>query len=224
LRRIALLRKLETCSNEWHESAATVDLSDHIIIAGRPGAAELQEARAAERSAVDHVEKISQIRHRVRERSVHLSASTLAPTISMRQLATPQRLRSSEYDMETSALASSDSTSPVEIQGGGPMVSPPACAAGSEVMRSSRSPSSQVTDNPIAARKAKASKYGLKKNKGLRGRDSRRRQTARRSGQVRIDDLTSDVADERGASVETIVQQVKLDAIQHRRPIMFAAA
>lgn len=224
LRRIALLRKLDACSSEQNKSATTVDLFEHGTTGGRAGAAELQEVRATERLAANQAEKI---RHRVRERSMHLSASTSAPTISIPQLSTPQPLQhmqSSECVAETHASARS-STRCGEIRGAELVLSPRLCAAESEkVIRSNPFQSSTVSNNPTAVRRGKASKYDLK-NRSFSGSDNRMRQPSRRSARAyRIDDRTSDVADGRSASVETIVQQVKLDAIQHRRLTTFAVA
>ena len=238
--RIALLRELEACSSEGRSSALPAGLDAHRNAAGRAGAADLQEARAAERSAVNDADMI---RRRVRERSVKLSASASAPTTSLRQRTIPPQQR---IDSECVAQAwTENSAGAVDAQAAGQTESPRTCAPGGgkdiitlfhgsgKGMRSSHSPPSQVTDYPIAARRGKKPTYGLKRSGTLAGSGSgtlagsgsRSHQGQRRPRQGhRINDFPSNGAHCRPASADTIVQQAKLGAILHRRSTTFAAA
>lgn len=237
--RIALLRELEACSSEGRSSTLPAGLDGHRNAAGRAGAADLQEARAAERSAVNDADMI---RQRVRERSVKLSVSASAPTTSLRQRTTPPQQR---IDSECVAQAwTENSAGAVDAQAAGQTESPRTCAPGGgkditpsitpsiilfhgsgKGVRSSHSPPSQVTDYPMAARRGKKPAYGLKRSGTLAGSGSRSHQGQRRPRQGhRINDFPSNGAHCRPASADTIVQQAKLDAILHRRSTTFAAA
>ena len=219
--RIALLRKLDACRDEGRNSTLPADLYDHRRTAGRAGAADLQEARAAERSAVNDADMI---RHRVRDRSVKLSVSSSAPTTSLRQRSTSQSLQQMQPRSEcvAGAQAWTDSADAVDAQDAGQTENPRACAPGT---RSNHSPSSQVTAYAMADRGRKKPTYGLKRSGTLVGSGSRRHQGQRRSRQGhRINEFPSNGTHCRPASADTIVQQAKLDAILHRRVTTFAAA
>ena len=233
LRRVALLRRLAACGESDGNSTGSIMIGS---ISGRAGAAELQEARTAEQS------RSGEIRSRVRERSrgvqQQLSLSTSATSARTAwDSQSPQTVDGVARDFIADAL-DADAPGEASLVDLGSSHSEGGSGGLSPLSSGVRSPSSRRRQVAAAAAAARAvlpsssSSSSSSPSVGRQERRNRSRNGSRRRGSSEYRRSTSDTqglhvamitaasgvggagaAPIKTSSVETIIQQIKLDSI-----------